>query len=53
MILSGVYFIDYFNQNKLKNVKNDKSIDAQNKQIMINNLEKNSMKKLLFGLLLL
>lgn len=48
MVLSGVYFVDYFNQNKLNDIKSDKSIDAENKEKIINELEKKSKHMTIF-----
>lgn len=42
LVSSGIYFMDYFNQNKLKNIKIDQSIDSKNKEIIMDNLHKKS-----------
>jgi len=40
ILLMGFYFMNYFTENKLYNIKKDKSINLKNKENSINHLEK-------------
>lgn len=48
IILLGIYFINYFNDNKLKDIKNDKSIDFEKKENMINIIQNKNIHMTLF-----
>lgn len=48
IILFGIYFINYFNDNKLKDIKNDKSIDFKKKENVIDIIQNKNIHMTLF-----